>query len=268
MLTDAQVDQVTLSSAADCTKEHAAEIVGGATLPAALASSPVATLVDTKSAVRSQLEAFAAETCSPAAVVKNVYPKQAAALAPLFAKDGVTDWTVPASGFLGWALPDAASYDAGTKALLCVFEPSTSAGSSTAGDIRRISTPTPVANRLCYDFTADNSASVHQSCAQTHDIEALMFLQMPLSGQPTDPNTWSPADWAPFDGACAQFGTAVVGAKRADFKFDSDTNPNQAPNNGTRVFTCRAYPTKDTAAIAANQILAGAGTAKIKLAKT
>jgi hypothetical protein len=67
---------------------------------------------------------------------------------------------------------------------------------------------------------------------------------------------------------CAQFAAAVVGAKRADIKLTSDTDPTRAASNGKRVFTCRAYPTKDTAAIAADQVLAGAGRAKIKLTAT
>ena len=271
--TDAQIDfdEVTLSSTVDCTKEHEAQIVGGATLPAALASAPLADLIgltSPTSALRQQVVAFANETCSPAAVIKNVYPKQAAKLAPLFDKNGVTDWTVPAPGRMSWALPDAASYDAGTKALLCVFEPSAAGIGTTAGDIRTISTPTPVATRLCFDFDAANTGTVHQSCAQTHDVESMLYIELPLSGQPTNPNAWRAADWAPFDAVCAQFAAAVVGAKRADFKFDSDTDPTRASSNGKRTFSCRAYPVKATTAIAANEVLAGAGTAKIKLAKT
>ena len=267
---DAQIDfdEVNLASAVDCTKDHEAQIVGGAPLPAALASAPLADLTSTTSALRPQVVAFAAQTCSPAAVAKTVYPKQGAALSPLFTKYGVTDWTVPAPGSTGWALPDAASYDAGTKALLCVFAPSAAGIGTTAGDIRKVSTPTPVATRLCFDFNAANTATVYQPCAKTHDIESLIWVALPITSQPADPTTWQDADWAPFDAACAEFAAAVVGAKRADFKFNADTDPGKSPSNGKRMFNCRAYPTKTTAAIAANAILAGAGKAKIKLATT
>jgi len=86
------------------------QIVGGAELPAALASVPLATLVDTKSAVRPQVVAFAAETCSPANDVKSIYPKQAAKLSALFAKHNIDEFVPPAAGQMGWALMVRAPY--------------------------------------------------------------------------------------------------------------------------------------------------------------
>ena len=267
---DAQVDfdSVTLASAVPCTKEHEVQVVGGADLPAALASQPLSALVDLHSAVRPQVVAFAAETCSPSNDVKSIYPKQAAALSALFEKHDIEEFVVPAAGQMGWALTDAASFDAGTKAMLCVFHPNPSANSgSTAGDIRKISTRDPLATlRLCSDF--NDTGSEYQRCDKVHDIESLIWVKLPLSGQPADPNTWQDADWAPFDAVCAEFGAAVVGARRADFKFNSDTDPAGSVFDGSRMFNCRAYPKSDTAAIPANVILAGAGKAKIKLAKT
>ncbi len=58
---------------------------------------------------------------------------------------------------MGWVLPDAASFDAGTKAMLCVFHLNPDAGTgSSAGDIRKISTRDPLEQlRLCFDFNAD-----------------------------------------------------------------------------------------------------------------
>ncbi|MFA5885457.1 MAG: hypothetical protein WDA60_16520 [Acidimicrobiia bacterium] len=271
--TDANVDvdEVTLSSAVPCTKDHTVQIVGGAELPAALASAPLTTLTDTKSAVRPQLAAFAKQTCSASAVVENLYPKQAKALAALFEKNGVTDdWMVPAAGRMGWVLPEAASFDAGAKALLCVFEPDADIGSGrTAGDIRKISTRDPLATlRLCFDFNAENTGQDFQPCDKVHDGERLIFFPMSVSGKPADVTAWQDADWAPYDAVCAEFAAVLVGAKRADFKVRADTNAPDPIVDGTRFFNCQTYPTKKTAAIPAGVIMTGAGKAKIKFAKT
>jgi len=258
-------DEVTISSKVPCTKAHDVQVVGTAALPAALASAPLDTLTDVKSAIRPQLEAFADQTCTADAVAKVVYPKQAAALSTLFAKDTVTYWTPPAPGNGGWALPDAAAFDAGTKAVLCVFQPNPNEGSgSTVGDIRKISTRDPLSTlRLCFDFKADGGGTQYQSCDKVHDGESLLWVSLPVTGLPADPSTWSDAQWAPFDSACAAYGEAVIGAKRTDLKINSDTGTS-APANGRRLFNCRAYPLKDTDAIPAGAILAGAGKAKIK----
>ena len=131
----------------------------------------------------------------------------------------------------------------------------------------KISTRDPLATlRICFDFKADNSGTQYQPCDKVHDGESLIWVNLPITTQGPDVNTWTDADWAPFDAACAAYGEAVIGAKRPELKITADTSPTTKPVNGKRLFNCRAYPVKETEVIPAGAILAGAGKAKIKYA--
>jgi hypothetical protein len=266
---DVDADEVDLSSKVPCAKKHAVQVIGGAPLPASFASVPLSALKSTTSAARGALVVLARLTCSPSATARNLYPKAAAALSKLFLQHDVDEWMVPAAGRLGWVLPDEESFSAGATALLCIFEPDPSVTGTSAGDVRKISTDDPLATlRLCYDFLPDNSGADTKRCDKVHDAESLIWLGLPLNGQPDDVTTWSDANWAPFDEVCADFADVVVGATRADLRVRADTDPTTRATNGRRFFNCRVYPESETAAFPAGVTATALGKAKVKFAKT
>jgi hypothetical protein len=114
--TDASVDfsTVTLGSKVACAKSHSVQIVGGAKLPASLSSLGLTALKTGSTTVRKPMIDFANTTCSPSAVVANLYPKAVArSVGQLFVGHDVPEWVPPAAGRLGWVFPDSASFTAG-----------------------------------------------------------------------------------------------------------------------------------------------------------
>jgi len=266
---DVDHDEVDLTTKVACTKEHDVQVLAGAKLPSPLGKAEYADLVTPGRSDRIDLVDFATETCTSAAVARSLYPKQAKALVQLFEKHDVEEWVAPVAGRMGWVLPDEASYDAGAKALLCIFEPDGAVTGTTAGDIRKVATSDPLKTlRLCFDFNATNTGTEFRSCDEVHDGESLIWIPLPVTGKPRDVSTWGDAEWAPLDDVCAEFATVLIGAKRADLKFNVDTDPTLGTNNGKRYFNCRTYPLDEAAAFPAGFIATGAGKAKIKFAKT
>jgi len=264
---DVANDEVDLSSKVACAEEHAAQIVAGTKLPKSLASAPRAALLTPGTDDRGAVEALATVTCGPEATAKALYPRQAKALAKLFAEYSVDEWMVPAGGVMGWALPDAASFDAGATSLLCVFVPDatqTVSGSS-AGDIFDIATKDPLESlRLCLDFVTNGTTLA--SCDAVHDGEVLAFVPLPVAGLPDDVSTWHEGQWATYDQICSRFTQAMVGAPRKDLKVRGDTNPAAPAVNGTRVFMCWTYPAAIDKAFPAGLVVTGLGKQKIRFA--
>lgn len=266
---DVDADTVELTSKVDCAQEHAVQVLAGAPLPKALATTGLANLLDSDTSERGRLLSFVRDTCTPAAMAKHVYPKSAKRLASLFERYDVDEWMAPAAGSTGWVLPDADGFAAGATDLLCVHIPNAAVHGTTAGDLRRISTRDPLPSlRLCADFRADGRGAVGVSCADDHEIESLIWLALDTTDAPPDVSSWTADDWKPYDTACRDFAVAVIGAKRTDIVVTADTRPDEAPLQGTRFFNCRAYSQNETAAFPGGVILTGAGSAPIRFTTT
>ena len=266
---DVDADTVELTSKVACAQEHAVQVLAGAPLPRALATAELETLLDRDTSARARLLSFVRETCTPAAMAKQVYPKSAKRLASLFDRYDVDEWMAPAAGSTGWVLPDADAFAAGATDLLCVHIPDAAVHGTTAGDLRRISTRDALPRlRLCADFRADGQGTEGVSCDDDHEIESLIWLSLDTTGAPADVRSWSAEDWKSYDEACRAFAVAVIGAKRSDVVVTADTRPDEAPERGTRFFNCRAYSQNETAAFPGGVIVTGAGSAPIRFTTT
>lgn len=264
---DVDLVAVDLATAVDCDDEHAAQIIGGADLPGSLAPLSRAALLATTGADRTALDDFAAETCAPGATVGNLYPKKTAKkLTKLFDEYDVSAYVPPVAGAITILLPDTASFDAGTKAVLCAYLPDESFSGSTAGDVRRAATTDPLESlRICYTRNPGVGTDL-ATCDEDHDFEALIFLEQLVPDLPDDPNQWDDDDWAGFDEMCADFGPVLVGAKRKDLAYRSNTQTDQAPIEGYRYIYCEALPTKEGARLPGGTTVSAIGKKKITFA--
>jgi hypothetical protein len=268
---DANVDsdQVVLSSKVACTKSHAVQIIGGAKLPATLASISLSSLKSSSSAlVRSSLIAFANTTCSPGAVIANVYPKLANALQPLFLAHDVTEWVPAASGRNGWVFPDQASFDAGATDLLCIYEQNLADHpGSKPGDIRRLATKDALPGfRVCNNFNAANTQTAYASCAKAHDEETLINISLSVTGKPANADLWTDADWVPYDATCKEFAKVLIGADRSDLLIRSDT-ASASVVLGRRMFSCAATTPKAKKQTLPAGSIVGLGKGKLQFGK-
>jgi len=263
-------DEVDLFSKVACSRDHAVQVLVSTPLPKALARAPHAALVDPTSAERVALLSFVRDTCTPAATAAAVYPATTAKrLGALFDEYRVTDWMAPAAGSMGWVLPDAASYDAGAKELLCVHVTDDAVTGSRAGDVRDVATRKPLPTmRICQDFLAGNTRVVGVPCDGVHDVESLIWVSQDVTGKPAAVAAWTSADWKSLDDACRRFAVAVIGAKRADVIVNADTDPSVPADRNTRFVNCRAYPADETDAWAAGTVVTGAGRTKLAVTPT
>ena len=132
---DLDAAAVDLSTKVACSKEHGAQVIGGAELPSTLSGLTRDELLEGTGASQQELSDFVAETCAASEVVGNVYPKKTAkALTTLFDEYSVDAWIPPLAGALSIVLPDADSFDAGATDVLCVYLPDESFSGTTAGD--------------------------------------------------------------------------------------------------------------------------------------
>lgn len=265
---DVALDTVDLTSKVACSENHAAQVIRSTKLPKSLASAPLASLLTPGSPDRSAVEALAAVACGPDATAKALYPRQAKKLAKLFGAQSITEWMVPAAGVIGWALPDAASFAAGTTSLLCVYvpDPSRTVSGSSAGDLFDLASTDPVANlRLCLDVVSGGTTQA--SCDAVHDGEVLAFVPLSVAGLPDDVTTWSEGQWARYDEICSGFTQAMVGAARTDLKVRGDTDPTRPVVDGRRVFMCWTYPAATGTAFPAGFVVTGIGKQKIPFAE-
>jgi hypothetical protein len=261
-------DEVTLTSKVPCTESHEVQILEGAALPANLAKAGIATLTDGTSNEHAELRDFAGQTCRPADLVGSVYPKAARKLAAQMRTSDVRGWVPPAPGNMGWVLPEAASFDAGNKDLLCIFHVARDAVNTTPGDVRKLATRAALGGfRICFDFNADNAGTGAASCANVHDVESLIWVELPAAGHPDKVADWTDEDYSTFDTTCGRLGEALVGASRPDLKLRAFTGETPISERGTRLFDCTAYPTVDTQRLPAGSIV-GVGKAKIAFVDT
>lgn len=261
---DVDADLVDFTTQVPCDQPHVVQSVAGAKLPKSLAAWTRSELLTTN---RRALEQFAAKTCAPARALQTLYPDQAKTLTKLLAKHDVDEFLPPAFGRAGWALSDQESWDVGTKVLVCVFDFNPLPWSPPVGDLRAVATTDPLPNlRICQDITEVSTDFAR--CDGAHDAESLIWVGLPLKGQPADVMTWDDSDWAPFDKVCADFGKAIVGGSPAGIVFRADTDPSLQPDQGRRFFNCRTYPEDETKAFAAGQIMAGAGNVTVEFTDT
>lgn len=263
---DPSTTGIDLSSKVACSKKHAFQVLSGTALPASLASASYATFASsTSSTARAGLAALGNLNCLSPNVAASVYPKHASVLAPLFLKYQVTVFFPPGPGALAWSLPDEASFAAGVKDVLCVFEVDEFFYGKVAGDVRQVGTSATLPNfRRCnnYDKAGD---IVWVSCAKAHEQETLILVTLSVTGQPAAVKDWTDASWDRYDAACAEFAKVLVGAERTEFKIISDTDPGTPVLDFRRLFSCK------TAARKGNFFPSGSlvdlGTKKIKIQK-
>jgi hypothetical protein len=261
-------DEVTLTSKVPCTKAHEVQILHGVALPADLAQAGLATLTNPTSDEHAQLVDFAHDTCTPSRDVGAVYPKVAKKLQRLIAEHDIPGWAPPAPGNTGWVLPEPASFEAGNKDLLCIFHAAQDPVNKTPGDVRKLATPAALGGfRICFDFNAENTATEAASCAKVHDVESLLWVELPATGHPDSVIDWTDSDYSSFDSTCEDLGRALVGATRRDLKIRADTGDTPISEHGTRLFDCTAYPTADTRRLPAGSIV-GSGNARIAFVDT
>lgn len=262
---------VDISTKVACTKRHKAQIIGGAALPAAFRKDARGQLFAITGAERAQLIEFADKTCAPSEVVGNVYPKKTAnALADLFERYQVTSWIAPAAGRFAWAVPEADSFAAGAKDILCVYEPDPALSGTTAGDVRDIGTSAVLDTlRICFR-TASGTAQVGTqvvTCDKVHSSEGLIWLDRDVSDLPEDVAQWTDATWSEFDDMCAEFGRAIVGTTRNDLTIKAEVNGQIPAVDGHRFVYCTAAPTATGKAFPAGFTVTGIGRKPIEFVK-
>jgi hypothetical protein len=255
-------DEVTLTSKVPCTKAHEVQILHGVALPADLARAGLDTLTSPTSDEHAQLVDLARETCTPSRDVGAVYPKVAKKLQRLIAEHDIPGWAPPAPGNTGWVLPEPASFEAGTKDLLCIFHVAQDPVNKTPGDVRKLATKAALGGfRICFDFDADDVMQA-ASCADVHDVESLLWVELPVAGHPDSVNDWTDADYETFDSTCRALGQALVGSTQRQLRIRADTGATPPSPRGTRLFDCTAYPADEHLRLPPGSIV-GTGTAKI-----
>jgi hypothetical protein len=138
----------------------------------------------------------------------------------------------------GWVFPDAASFEAGDRSLICVlYQPkgqtTTSLGTMglLRGDARLLAgTRTLPTMRWCWSYTADGFLK-NVSCAKPHNDELMASF---ATRMPADYADMTDAQWAPLDAQCKGIVEALVGAARPDLRAYVDA-PSQ-PAEGTLVY--------------------------------
>lgn len=265
---DVATQTVDLTSTVACSEEHAAQIVAGAPLPKKLVKVDRAILLDPASKQYARLTAFAVGHCGPDDTVKHLYPKAKDRLRELFTQYDVDSWMPPASGVLGWLVPDPDSYALGATDVLCVHVPDPLLTESTAGDLRRISTRAPMPSmRLCADLGADGGRATFVRCDRQHDIETLLRVQLDVEGKPAEVLKWTDGDWGSIDEACQDLAIAVIGVKRNQILINADTDPSQPAVDGRRTIDCRAVPFDEAKAFAAGTVVTGVGSRPIRMTR-
>lgn len=265
---DVALQTVDLKSTVACSEDHAAQIVAGAALPKKLAKVDHATLLDPGSKAHDRLAAFAAAHCGPDDTVTHLYPKAKDRLRELFTQYDIETWMPPATGTLGWLVPDADSYALGATDVLCVHLTDPLITQSTAGDLRRISTRAPMASmRLCADLGVDGARATFIRCDRQHDIETLLRVALDVKGKPAEVLEWTDGDWGSIDEACQDLAIAVIGVKRNQLLINADTDPAQPVVDGRRTIDCRAVPFDEAKAFGAGTVVTGAGNRPIRMTR-
>ena len=245
--TDAEVqhDLLVLSSAVPCEKPHTVQTIGGGSLPASFAGFSLTQLKDQGNAtLRAALADFGDQICSGRAIAPSIWPTQGAAVASALMGLAATTagGVLPGVGQgmnFGWVLPDAASFDAGDRSMVCVVfaaDPK-SAGSIAAinalrGDLRQLGSHATLASlRDCTVYDATTRKNVTVSCARPHDSELIAHYVARL---PVDVGRMTDAQWAPFDAQCKALMDVLVGAKRPDLK--AVANPSDQAKANTTIY--------------------------------
>ncbi|MDQ5974148.1 MAG: Septum formation [Actinomycetota bacterium] len=237
-------DVVELGSKVNCARPHRVQIIGGAALPASLAALPLAELKDdANTAVLDQLVAFSHEVCSPAKTAPNIWPGKGAAVAAALRPaasvtgGGVLPGLRGTTNF-GWLFPDAKSFEAGDRSLICVlYAPKGQVGSpqesmgTMRGDARLLATSRPLPTmRTCVLYDAEGFGQP-SSCAKPHGDELMAFFAARLPANYAD---MTDAQWAPYDDQCRGVVEALVGAARPDLRAYVDASAR--PDAGTLVY--------------------------------
>ncbi len=246
-------DVVELNSKVDCARPHQVQVMGGAALPASLAALPLAELQDdSNTAVFDALVAFSNRVCSPTKTAPNMWPGKGAAMAkalrpPASVTGGGVLPALRAGVNFGWVFPDAESFAAGDKSLICVlYSPRGAIGTPQEtmgmlrGDARLLATSRTLPTmRGCFLYD-EAGLSQPSSCAKPHDDEAMAFFAARL---PADYADMTDTQWAPFDDQCRGVVEALVGAARTDLRAYVDASATQEA--GTLVYlTCYAQRVK------------------------
>lgn len=237
-------DVVELSSKVDCSRPHQVQVMGGAALPAGLAALPLADLHDdSNTAVLDALVAFSHRACSPAKIAPNMWPGKGAAVAKALRPaasvtgGGVLPGLRAGTNF-GWVFPDAKSFAAGDRSLICVlYSPKGAIGTpqetmgTLRGDARLLATSRPLPTmRACLLYDAEGLGQP-SSCAKPHSDEVMAFFAARL---PADYADMTDAQWAPLDDQCRGVVDALVGAARTDLRAYVDAPAR--PDAGTLVY--------------------------------
>ncbi len=259
-------DEVDLSSKVPCSKEHSVQVTGGIHLSPSLASAGLPELLSKSSPTRPALRQAALIACNAGSVVPNVYRRLGAKLLELMLSKDVTEFIPSSLGRMGWVLPDAASFAAGSTDLICIFEP-TKGTTATTSDIRQLeSRQTLPKLRICRDFRADNSGAEFKSCARPHDMESLIYVSQIVTGTPEKFTDWTAGDYAPFDATCLEFAKVLIGADRADLLIRAEIIAGAVVTFGRLTFDCIAYTRNDKLQLPAGTLV-GAGKSKINFPK-
>ena len=240
-----QNDLLVLSSAVPCDQPHTVQTVGGGPLPATFAGFSLTQLKDqSNTTLRKALADLGDQICSGKVTAPNIWPKQGAAVAN--ALTGLAASTgggvLPGVGEgmnFGWVFPDAASFDAGDRSMVCVvFSADSKSGGTTAtvdamhGNLQDLGTNATLASmRECSVYNAKTKLNATVSCAKPHDGELIAHYVARL---PADFGSMTDAQWVPFDAQCKALMDALVGAKRSDLK--AIANPSAKAKANTTIY--------------------------------
>lgn len=250
---DVDADEVILSSRVDCSTPHTVQVTVGGRLPKALASMRYETLRNTKNAsVRKALIKAGNSICSGSRVATSIWPAKGPALAKALPRDVArAPWGVwpyvplqpneaTAEFGTGWVLPDKASFEAGSRDLLCIiYRPGSMGDLTFTGDLRTLETTALADGYRSCQAGPNQDRSV--PCSSPHTREVLFSFvtrKFPTVGA-KDPITNEM--YAPFDAICAKVGRILVGADRTDIEVLADLMSPTAKLGEQANVACSAY---------------------------
>ena len=221
---DVDKDLVDLASAIACARPHAVQVLGGAALPQEFAEYSYAQLRDQKDTkLRARLLKFSEQICSGTQIAPGIWPKQGAAVAKALSGLAATTGggilpAVPEGINFGWVFPDAKSFAAGDKSMLCVLYPLPVEGKTATltGNAQLLGSSQALPKmRVCYTYDQATDQYALGSCALAHKDELLAYFAGRL---PVAYDDMTDEQWAPLDKQCDAIVDALVGADRKDLR--------------------------------------------------